>query len=143
MRYVHDGKFLKFKQSIGIEKIDDNHYCIIYAYCSPKEQYSKKKAREVIASKLEKAIKQMDPTKDCSIVVHDLDGKHIIDSIIASESYFSVLIYSAFFPANIVLALSKHSDIKPFEHIDFNKMESKELKQIALEIRKYLSTNFF
>ncbi len=32
MRYVHDGKELKTNQSIGVEKLDDNTYCFVYAY---------------------------------------------------------------------------------------------------------------
>ena len=143
MRYVHDDKLLKHKQSIGIEKIDDNHYCFIYAYCSPKDHYSKKKAREIIDDKYKTALKQMDMTRDCSVVVHSLNGQNVIDSIIITPGYLSGLIYQTYFPKGIFIALTRHSIVHQFDNMDLLKMEGKDLKQLLFDIRRYAANNFF
>ena len=143
MRYVHDGKLLKTYQSIGVEKVDDNNYCFVYSYCSPKDHYSKKKAREVIDAKYNNALSKMDVTKDCSIVVHELNEQNIIDSIITTKPYLVTLIYNIYFPKGIFTALLRHSNIQPFTDMDLLGFESKELKQLALDLRKYAMANFF
>lgn len=142
MRYVHDGKLLKYKQSIGVEKIDDNNYCFVYSYCSSKDQYSKKTAREVLEKKCKVAIRQMDKEKDCSITIHTLNNSTVIDSIIITQKYLSNLIYNIYFPKGIITALSKHSNMQLFERIDLLKFESKELRKLAFDLRQYITSSF-
>ncbi len=143
MRYIHDAKYFKIGQSIGVQKIDDNHYCIVYAYCSPKDQYSKKKAREIIEAKYQDALSKMDITKDCSVVIHELNGQTIIDSLIITPKYLSEIIYKCYMPSGVFKALALHSNIQAFDNIDLDNIEAKDMRRIAYDVRQWATKEFF
>ncbi len=81
--------------------------------------------------------------KEYSITAHELNGTYVIDTLILENQYLSNLIYNIYFPQDILLALAKHTNLSLFTEIELLKIESKELRKIAMDVKQYITSALF